>query len=324
MTTDLMPIEPESLIVCPATIDGAACAVILNRHLEKVFNTIFLPENSVSDIFDYPVAKENKNHRRLFVAGFAFPENVVDTDRFRDFRFLSWYSHHFWSKNSLDYFSAQKWDATVNWNYSGTSGLLIDEMHINDPVSLDFTDSLFRRLFTDSGSYINWFYAFLAVKSDLYGIRKLLKPLFEAKDVAHEPDQGLVDEGKSLYESFRQMIETGSQHVFEFGKKSYKACVLPIPGSMVNDYRIMALLAMDILKTQISILIIDGTNQLILIKDYRNTALNSMQEISNVLDEKIRGAAVRLYDKNTLTVSSEEIRIEKLVDSISDAISAKF
>ena len=320
MKNELIQISEQALVVCPATGDGMACAIILNRHLENVFNTIFLPENAVADIFDYPVVKEKKSNLKIHIAGFSFQSQVMEKREYPDR--LSWYSHHFWSGNSLDFAKTKRWEIVVSQAYSKTSFLLLDHLKIEDRFTQKCVDLFVDAKTREESALDDWYYASLALRNDLYGIRLFLDPLFKSRSasIPVAKDRHPVEEGKDFYGSLKKMIENGRQHVFETNDEDTRVCVLPIPGSLSSYYRLVAGMGFDGLGAALAVVIVDGANQVLVMRDERKKFLWSIDAISNALDQYLGGSKVMLYDRNTMVVTAKGADAAWIVEALRDVL----
>ncbi|MBZ0274338.1 hypothetical protein K8I61_20060 [bacterium] len=305
---DLVPIETvvkdrPSLIVCPATDDGVACSVILNRRLPNIINTLFLPEFSVADIFEYPIFRNRAPNVHLHIAGFSFQEPFRRFFNGHKLEYITWYSHHFWSRDAFDDVIAAGVDLYSDTRLGSSAELVLRKLRIRERVSQEIGRNLTHGRRPESEYWRRWFYASLASRGDLYGIRLVFEALYKRGAKNAEPSEAVVEAGQEVYERLYEQLESASLFRFPIDDGRMFGVVLGIPPSILPYYRTACGIAFELLGASLALIMVDGGEQIVVYRSHLASRELPTRLLGRIIDRVFERPVARLFDRNTLVLT---------------------
>ncbi|MCB9477229.1 MAG: hypothetical protein H6685_10185 [Deltaproteobacteria bacterium] len=305
MEGGLIPITKDRapLLVCPATDDGIASSIILNRHYPEARNSLFLPEFSVADIFGYPAWLKHRDEVQLILAGFSFQDDVsYMLPRVRSDEVI-WYSHHTWANSTRNLVERSGMVTQIDERFATTSRLLIDALHIDDEISVRASDrlALGRK---PQGIMKDAFYLSLFARDELYQVRNAFAGWYEPEDGMPESDPAKVAKGRAIYQELFELTQPERVHQFELANSGLKAAVMGLSPSLMMYYRNICGIFYDTSDVDLVIFFVDGNPQIVVsISDEAQGEL-SAQLLARRIDQIFDGERARLYDRKTLVVQA--------------------
>jgi hypothetical protein len=306
------------LILCPATLDGMACATILTRALSNVEYQLFCPEDQVYTLFDYPAVKEAPKTRELIFAGFPLPDLQLERveaalHKTRSPRIL-WYSHHFWSGRAAETLSQLGVELIVDTRAGTTAEVLLERMEITDDLSRAAAAMAITGHNTQPGNLADWPYVLLALQDEHYELRHAFAPLFGGR--ADQADPELVEAGREVYQDMKDHIDSSAQYRIEVGDQ--KIAVIGLPMTFRNYYKLIAQLVEEKLGCQMVILFFDALQQILLMGSRLYQNAPDFWELMERLEKRL-DYPVRIFDKNILLIGPAE-DLKTMVDRLIAAL----
>lgn len=318
---NLVPVvaKPTKLIVCPATVDGMVCAVILSRAFKSVDYQLFYDEDQIAKVLEYPAIKEAPRSRDLIIAGFPLPDeqvsSVVETLRLAPSDNITWYSHHFWSTKASHALAALKVNLHVDSQKYSTAELLLSAFYDSDDFSLSLAAAMFKGP-ENAGEFSEALYMLHGLSGDLYDIRHALKPLIDGR--ISDVDPQLCNIGKEHYLNLKSDIEAAAYYRIPIGDR--KLVVSGFPGTYRKDYHLLSSLLASLQMCDLVVMFFDGVNQVLIRQGIMGLSEIDFIELAQHL-EKHFGDRVRLYDRNMLLLGPvDDIRgeIENLTRALEE------
>ncbi|MCZ7585620.1 MAG: hypothetical protein M5R36_21035 [Deltaproteobacteria bacterium] len=313
--TALIPVRTlQPLVVCPATDDGMACAVVLNRVLKDVRTTIFLPEFSPGDIFAYPVLTNSLKETHLHLAGFAYQDGLDAHLRTDGPATTTWYTHHYWPEEAFDRVARTGTVLHAQPVRSDTASLLIDVLGVEDEIAREAAASLASGIEPPDDVWRNWFHVSLAVRRDLYGIRHAFAPLYEGEGGGPERRRGRRGEGP--FRRFRRRDQTISIFEFSIARVKQTACVVALPAARFPYMRNLCGLVFRHLGHAFVMVLVDGGDQVVMVGNRETSGWPTAENLAAAVDRALGEPRARLFDRHIVVVERGADDPVKLVEKL--------
>jgi hypothetical protein len=294
----------KTLIVCPGTDDGIAASVLLSRSDRTERSVLYLPENAVAQIADYPALRGFVDRTNLVLAGFSFNDAVRDWGRGSLPENTTWYSHHFWSETGTEVLGAHGVNLIHSSDFSTTSELIRKALGLEGKIERGCAEILSRATLPEDPFWRKWFFASLAVRQDYYGIRKVFSGLFDDSRMDSEPPGEYAAAGETIFNDFEEMIVSSNPHSFPIGRK-FEARALGLPKSLRPHFRILSRLAFRHWDCALAFFLIDGDTQILILRNEEYSSELPHLELTGALDRVLDESRVRLFDRNTYVIENQ-------------------
>lgn len=288
-------LERETLLVCPATDDGIASAMILNLCRQKPRKTYFLRPFSLSDIFAYPAYERVRAQSRLWIAGFNEHGDVGERLHERMPAEWVWWSHHFWDDASRRRVGEMRGRIRNDTTHETTASLIRADLGLKDDLSRRIAESLALGI-PSEGPLENWFFASLSARQNPAPAARMLDAFFSDGPEAY-PDDDTMAEGRHVFETLQTAHDSSSLWRFDL-PGGHQALVMPLPVSLVPYYPVLCALVWDDPRLRMAILLVDREDSIIV--RLRHADGTDPMGVARWIDAACGRPVARLFDRLTI------------------------